>query len=352
MAVSGGVDSMVMLDILATTAETKNNYAPSDISSEDNYASGDIKRSRTKNDKSHSFEATPKYLSTMTDIIVAHFDHGIRDNSDEDAEFVRRTSEKIYHTAYIEKKGNLPGDISEEGARGARYDFLRELMRQNEPAAIYTAHHLDDLLETVVINLLRGTGWRGLSVLDTPGIRRPLLEAEVVYEPMDKVAIYEYAAKKGLKFREDQSNNSDQYLRNRVRARLEEEDWNYEQKLKIWNLWQKQKALRREIDALVTGILPAVDEPWERKWFWDLENESPESQGSQHAEEPILQEQKLARLVAQELLRAGLLRVGVRATRPQIEDFRQAILTYAPGKKFNLPGNKLVKFTKMQFWLD
>ncbi len=303
LAVSGGVDSMVMLDVLTTTAKAEKKYASGDISGDDNYA--------------------------CDDIIVAHFDHGMRDNSAEDADFVQKTSEEIYHVANITEKGNLPSNTSEERARGARYDFLRKLMRRNEPAEIYTAHHLDDLIETVAINLLRGTGWRGLAVLDAPYIRRPLLETELFYEPLDKWAIYEYAAKKGLHFREDQSNTSDHYLRNRVRERLTAENWSYERKLELWKLWRRQKELRREIDHLLAGIIPAQGEPWERKWFSELEQP-----------------------VAQELLRAGLLRIGIRATRPQIEDFRLAILDYAPGKKFNLPGDTLIKFTKTQFWLD
>ena len=55
--------------------------------------------------------------------------------------------------------------------------------------------------------------------------------------------------------------------------------------------------------------------------------------------------------VARELLRAGLLRIGVRATRPQLEDFRRAILGYAPGRKFNLPGGRLVELGRDSFIL-
>lgn len=306
LAVSGGVDSMVMLDLLwkAEKAEqTAEKYASGDISNDENYASDEI--------------------------IVAHFDHGIRDNSVVDAEFVQKIAEEIYHTKYIVEKDNLTKGASEEQARAARYEFLGEARRKNEPALIYTAHHLDDLIETVAINLLRGTGWRGLAVLDAPGVRRPLLETEICYEPMDKQAIWEYAAKRGLKFREDQTNSSLDFLRNRVRAKLTEEDWEFEQKLKMWRLWQRQKELKREIDQLVVSLLPPEGEPWRRKWFQELDES-----------------------VAQELLRAGLLRAGVRATRPQIEDFRQAILHYQSGKCFNLPGNKLVKIEKKTFELN
>lgn len=87
---------------------------------------------------------------------------------------------------------------------------------------IWTAHHLDDLAESVIINLLRGTGWRGLAVFSQARIGRPLLNMTLTYEPLDRNAILEYAGKRRLTFREDQSNSSDEYLRNRVRRRLEE----------------------------------------------------------------------------------------------------------------------------------
>ncbi len=288
------------------------------------------------------------------EIIVAHFDHGIRSNSGEDAEFVRKMAEEIYHETNITEKGKLGPDTSEETAREARYEFLRKVAREHEPATIYTAHHLDDLIESVAINLLRGTGWRGLAVLDTAGIRRPLLEAEICYEPMDKLAILEYAAKRGLRFREDPTNSSEQFLRNRVRARLEKENWNYEQKLEMWELWRKQKQLRREIDQLVVSLLPQEGEPWQRKWFQELEERAIESSTEDSTGETGETEEagELWRNVARELLRAGLLRAGVRATRPQIEDFRRAILEYAPGKCFNLPGDKLVRLGKTEFELE
>lgn len=97
------------------------------------------------------------------DILVAHFDHGVRDDSGEDAKFVARVAEEIYHKRCIIGKGNLGAGASEERAREARYEFLRKVAMENGGAKIYTAHHLDDLIETVAINFIRGrdgAGWR------------------------------------------------------------------------------------------------------------------------------------------------------------------------------------------------
>lgn len=281
LAVSGGVDSIVLLDMMAK-----------------------------------------KYLSD--DIIIAHFDHGIRGDSEKDAKFVAELAEKIYHIRYIIREGRLGENASEDTARVARYEFLRRVASENGGAKIYTAHHLDDLVETVAINFVRGTGWRGLAALDSADIKRPFLETEWFYEPMDKAAIIEYAAKRGLHWREDSTNTSDKYLRNRVRERIAEENLSFEKKLAIWELWQKQKALRREIDQSIRETLP--EKEWQRSWFRELN-----------------------KATALELLRAGILRAGISTTRPQLEEFRQAILNYAPGKCFNLPQDKLVKLKKDSF---
>lgn len=283
LAVSGGVDSMVMLDMIC----------------------------RSKQYSSH-------------DIIVAHFDHGMRENSAEDAEFVRRKAEE-YGVKFYLGHGELGEETSEARARTVRYNFLHSI----DPfATVFTAHHLDDLVETVVINLSRGTGWRGLAVLDMPSIRRPFLETEMFYEPLDKAAILEYAAKRQLSFREDQSNSSDEYLRNRIRHQMNNFPMDFEQKMQIYDLWQNQKQLKSEIDQLVVSLLPGKNQPWQRAWFENLDTS-----------------------LALELLRAGTLQAGVSATRPQLEDFRQAILNYAPGKHFNLPGDRLVKLNKRDFML-
>ncbi len=274
------------------------------------------------------------------EIIVAHFDHGIRDNSKLDAEFVRRKAAE-YGVEFYAGRAELGEGASEAEAREKRYEFLAKVAG-SVGGEIWTAHHLDDLVETVAINLLRGTGWRGLAGLDRAGIRRPFLETEMFYEPLDRATIYEYAAKRRLEYREDPSNSWEEYLRNRVRKKLDGA-LSFEQKLEIYDLWQKQKKLKREIDEIVAGLLPSAEESetrtnanspsresgtWQRSWFIDLDEK-----------------------VALELLRAGTLCAGISATRPQLLRFLEAIKTYPSGKSFNLPQDKLVKFSKKEFVL-
>ena len=148
-------------------------------------------------------------LSQVPDheIIVAHFDHGIRQDSAEDAKLVESLAKQFglqFETSRVE----LGPDASEEKAREARYAYLREVAKKYN-ARIVTAHHGDDVIETIAINFTRGTGWRGLAVLDSD-ILRPLLQ-------LSKSDLIEYAQQNGLAWHEDSTNASDAYLRNRIR---------------------------------------------------------------------------------------------------------------------------------------
>ncbi|MDR0591118.1 MAG: tRNA lysidine(34) synthetase TilS [Candidatus Nomurabacteria bacterium] len=269
LAVSGGVDSVVMLDMLASDAA-----------------------------------------------VVAHFNHGIRPDSDEDEALVGNLAKK-YGLKYEHVKEDLGSGASEELARERRYKFLREVAARHG-GKICTAHHADDVVESIAINLIRGTGWRGLVPLDSPDIERPLLG-------MFKVDIREYAEEHGLEWREDSTNSSMDYLRNRVRHALQR--MALQDKQDILRLYREQKTLKQQVDALVQEML-SVDDIYERAWFTDLDE-----------------------AVALEFLRAALEKVGRSATRPQLKGFLQAIRTYETGKKFNLPGDFLVKMGKTRFRL-
>jgi tRNA(Ile)-lysidine synthase len=146
-------------------------------------------------------------------VIVAHVNHGIRKDATEDANMVRHIA-MSHNLQYEEIDLALGENTSEEEARKARYDFLRHLRKKYNAIAIITAHHRDDMLETAIINMLRGTGWRGLSSLrSTPEIIRPFLA-------IPKVELVEYAKVHNLQWRHDSTNDDTRYLRNRVRHTL------------------------------------------------------------------------------------------------------------------------------------
>ncbi|MCB9820241.1 tRNA lysidine(34) synthetase TilS [Candidatus Nomurabacteria bacterium] len=200
VAVSGGVDSVVLLDMMAR--------------------------------------------SSMSVLAVAHFEHGIRgENSKSDARFVERLSQK-YRLNFEIKHGNLSKYASESEAREKRYSFLRDLAKKYE-AKIVTAHHMDDLVETVAINIRRGTGWRGLAVLAAEDVYRPLLG-------MRKKDIYDYALAHNLEFVEDETNHSDDYLRNRIRRQTGK--LNRETVKEIADLRNKQCELSGEISKQLNNF--------------------------------------------------------------------------------------------------
>ncbi len=100
-------------------------------------------------------------------------------------------------------------------ARNLRYDWFYELLDLENYDFILTAHHADDNLETFIINLSRGTGLDGLVGIPTQNdkIIRPLLI-------FSRQEIEDYAVQNKIKWREDSSNTSDKYLRNKIRHHL------------------------------------------------------------------------------------------------------------------------------------
>ena len=187
-----------------------------------------------------------KYLSGAqfpADFIVAHYDHGIRGKvSAEDAEFVRQQC-RNYGVAVQCGCGKLTAATGEAVARQYRYDFFRRvaeaIARDDEPVYLVTAHHRDDLLETIALNVVRGTGWRGLAPMNRPQVLRPLLD-------ITKAELVSYAIEHGLTWREDQTNDSPRYLRNRLRALLASRS--PDDKAELIRLYERQKYLRRQIE--------------------------------------------------------------------------------------------------------
>ncbi len=177
------------------------------------------------------------------DFIVVHYNHGIRGEvSAEDAEFVRQCC-RSYGVAVQCGCGKLAAVTGEAVARQYRYDFFRRVAeavaRDDELVYLVTAHHRDDLLETVALNIARGTGWRGLAPMNQPRVLRPLLDVA-------KTELVGYAIEHGLTWREDQTNDSPRYLRNRLRALLA--SWSPADRAELVRLHRKQKCLRRQIE--------------------------------------------------------------------------------------------------------
>ncbi|MFZ1249426.1 MAG: tRNA lysidine(34) synthetase TilS [Candidatus Saccharimonadales bacterium] len=190
VAVSGGVDSVVLLHALVQK----------------------YFKSQT-NPKSKIQNANVQHAPSNVQLTVAHFDHGIRPDSKADALFVEQLAKK-HDLPFESERVELGEGASEAAARTARYEFLKRVQKQYKAQAIITAHHQDDVLETIIINWLRGTKSRGLSSLkDTAEIKRPLLG-------WSKQQIRKYARLHNVEWREDSTNQDETYLRNYVRHRI------------------------------------------------------------------------------------------------------------------------------------
>ena len=155
------------------------------------------------------------------DISLAHCNFNLRGTeSDADEEFVVRLANHLNLEIFVQhfttqdyaEKNNVSIQMA---ARELRYDWFYDLAKALEFDYILTAHHADDNLETVLINLTRGTGITGLTgIPEVNGkLIRPLL-------PFSRAALEQFAEKKGLLWREDSSNTSDKYLRNKIRHQI------------------------------------------------------------------------------------------------------------------------------------
>ena len=158
-------------------------------------------------------------------LTVAHFHHGIRGTAaDEDAAFVRRLAHRL-HLRCVIGKGDVPrlarskGLSLEMAARAARYAFLARTARRLDADVVATAHTADDQAETILLNLLRGTGAGGLAGIP----RRSVIHGVTVFRPLLDVTrnqIVAYLKTRKLTWREDESNQDPAFLRNRVRHDL------------------------------------------------------------------------------------------------------------------------------------
>lgn len=256
----------------------------------------------------------------QADIVVAHIDHGTRKSSAEDADFVRQKCQEL-GVKFYETKLELGEGVSEELARKKRYEFLKTI-QEKEGGTLCTAHHLDDVLESIAINLIRGTGWRGLTPFYGDELVRPFIISK-----MWKRDVLKFAGEQKICFRQDPTNYEIDYLRNRVRERMTELDETA--RVNIIELFEKQNELRNKIEKLVTELAKqtVVGKNFHKKEIFLTADEK----------------------VALEILREICLMHGYSLTRKQLGDFLLAIKTYAPHKKFNLPKNHFVTILKNYF---
>ncbi len=219
-AVSGGVDSLVLLHILC------------------------------------GLRASIGYRLT-----VVHIDHAMREESADDAAYVAELCRQ-WEVSCIAMRVDVPariertGESPEEAARNARYACLRQAA---DGAKIVLAHHAGDQAETVILHLLRGSGTDGLTAMEA--VERDLVRPLLTYTKEDLVR---YAQLHGIEPREDKTNQDETYLRNRVRLSLLPELRTYQPQ--IDDALCRLADIAREEQAYLDAV---TNEMWEKAVLMD-----------------------------------------------------------------------------------
>lgn len=160
------------------------------------------------------------FLKANVDFSVAHCNFQLRDEaSDQDLAFVKKWCDKhgiSFFSRTFDTKAyqDLMKKSTQEAARDLRYEWFASLMDEVGFQGLVTAHHLNDQLETFLINATRGTGLSGLlGISERKKIYRPL-------RGISKKTILNYARENKIKWREDDSNAQCNYLRNKIRHQV------------------------------------------------------------------------------------------------------------------------------------
>jgi tRNA(Ile)-lysidine synthase len=161
-------------------------------------------------------------------LVIAHFNHALRGaESDADQAFVEHLARELGCDCVVGKQegergraGEGESSKSEESLRNQRYAFLAKTADRIGARYVATAHTADDQVETVLMNILRGTGLAGVAGI--PRVRQ-LTEASTLVRPLlgvTRAEVLAYLSLLGKPYREDASNASTAYTRNRIRHEL------------------------------------------------------------------------------------------------------------------------------------
>ncbi|MFT5761810.1 MAG: tRNA(Ile)-lysidine synthase [Polaribacter sp.] len=155
------------------------------------------------------------------DISLAHCNFNLRGNeSDKDEFFVKELGGKLnvktFTTRFETEKYAQENQFSTQvAARNLRYDWFQEISNQHQFDFVITAHQADDNLETFIINLTRGTGLEGLTGI--PELNGNIVRPFLIFS---RYEIENYAKENTIEWREDKSNTSTKYVRNKIRHQI------------------------------------------------------------------------------------------------------------------------------------
>ncbi|MBU0982161.1 tRNA lysidine(34) synthetase TilS [Patescibacteria group bacterium] len=257
-------------------------------------------------------------------LIAAHVNHGLRADSDKDAEFVKGMMTRFEVPLETLKPHKPPSSNVEEWGRNKRYEFFEKLLKKHKAFAILTAHHQDDDFESMMLHFLRGTRVKGLSgmAFQRGNLMRPLL-----FTPRNE--INEYIEKNAIPYFEDPSNQDERYARN---------------------------FLRHKIIPVLNHVYPGLAERWQKqKEYWfelqDMLETNAESFLDENLDKSGLDRKAYSSLPFP--IRATVLEIWFRETTSQmvpdsatIERWDHAILSFPSRKKTEWADKKFLEMTK------
>lgn len=152
------------------------------------------------------------------EIFVAHINHMIREAADSETQYVQNFCKKLGIKCFVKKENvtylaKQQKKGTEEIGRQIRYEFFNEILTETDSNKIATAHNSNDRAETVILNILRGSGisgLKGIEVMREQKYIRPLID-------INRTDIEKYCKENGLNPRYDESNDENKYSRNKVR---------------------------------------------------------------------------------------------------------------------------------------
>ncbi|MCM1370427.1 MAG: tRNA lysidine(34) synthetase TilS [Clostridium sp.] len=219
VAVSGGVDSMSLLDLLVKLKD-------------------EIKLK----------------------IVCCHVNHNVREESAEEKIFVEEYCKRngvIFEYMKIESYGN---DNFHNEARNIRYNFFEDMVNKYKSKYLLTAHHADDLIETILMRIVRGTTFKGYGGFGKKTYKKDY----ILYRPLinvNKDNIYDYAAKNEIEYVQDNSNFKDVYTRNRFRKYiiplLKKEDNNIYSKFYKFStlLLENEEFIEKQVEKVKNKVI-------------------------------------------------------------------------------------------------
>ena len=168
-------------------------------------------------DSSVLLDITKKALK-KEQIIIAHVNHGVRKESNDEETYIRQIAKMENIKLYVEHLDKITNNFEEE-ARNKRYQFFISIAKNNNASYILLAHHANDNLETIIMRFLKSSSLKGYAGIEEETFK----EGIIIYRPLLKVCkkdIYEYAKLNNIKYFEDETNKENNHFRNRIRNNI------------------------------------------------------------------------------------------------------------------------------------